>query len=56
MLQYAAQGAAILADGLAGGPNADLVASLRLRDASGTVLDWLRPPPEQDAAQPSITS
>lgn len=36
-----AQGAAILADGLAGGPNAPLVESLGLRDASGSVLDHL---------------
>jgi predicted butyrate kinase (DUF1464 family) len=43
-VKHAAQGAALLADGLAGGPNADLVDSLRVRDASGTVLDWLRPP------------
>ena len=42
-VKHAAQGAALLADGLAGGPNSDLVDSLRLRDASGTVLDWLRP-------------
>ena len=44
-VKHAAQGAALLADGLAGGPNADLVDSLRLREASGRVLDWLRPPP-----------
>jgi predicted butyrate kinase (DUF1464 family) len=42
-VKHAAQGAALLADGLAGGPNADLVDRLRLREASGTVLDWLRP-------------
>ena len=36
-----AQGAAILADGLAGGPNAALVETLGLRTASGTVLDHL---------------
>ncbi len=36
-----AQGAAILADGLAGGPNRALVETLRLREASGTVLDHL---------------
>jgi len=36
-----AQGAAILADGLAGGPNAPLVEALRLREANGTVLDHL---------------
>jgi predicted butyrate kinase (DUF1464 family) len=37
----AAQGAALIADGLAGGPNRDLVAAMRLREASGTVLDHL---------------
>ena len=37
----AAQGAALLADGLAGGRCADLVASLQLRGAAGTVLDHL---------------
>jgi predicted butyrate kinase (DUF1464 family) len=36
-----AQGAAILADGLAGGPNRALVETLRLREAHGTVLDHL---------------
>jgi predicted butyrate kinase (DUF1464 family) len=36
-----AQGAAILADGLAGGPNAPVVESLGLREASGSVLDHL---------------
>jgi predicted butyrate kinase (DUF1464 family) len=38
----AAQGAALLADGLAGGRYAPLVERLRLRDASGTALDHLR--------------
>jgi predicted butyrate kinase (DUF1464 family) len=38
----AAQGAAVLADGLAGGRYAPLVERLRLREASGTVLDHLR--------------
>ena len=42
-VKHAAQGSALLADGLAGGSNADLVASLRLREATWTVLDWLRP-------------
>jgi predicted butyrate kinase (DUF1464 family) len=36
-----AQGAAILADGLAGGPNQVLVETLRVREAHGTVLDHL---------------
>jgi len=39
--RQAAQGAALLADGLAGGPSADLVRVLGLREASGTVLDHL---------------
>jgi predicted butyrate kinase (DUF1464 family) len=38
----AAQGAAMLADGLAGGRYAPLVEGLRLREASGTALDHLR--------------
>ena len=38
----AAQGAALLADGLAGGSYAPLVERLRLREASGTALDHLR--------------
>jgi predicted butyrate kinase (DUF1464 family) len=38
----AAYGAALLADGLAGGPNADLAQVMRLREASGTALDHLR--------------
>jgi predicted butyrate kinase (DUF1464 family) len=38
----AAQGAAVLADGLAGGRYAPLVERLRLREASGSVLDHLR--------------
>jgi predicted butyrate kinase (DUF1464 family) len=38
----AAQGAAVLADGLAGGRYAPLVDAMRLREAAGTVLDHLR--------------
>jgi predicted butyrate kinase (DUF1464 family) len=38
----AAYGAALLADGLAGGGNADLVDRLRLRESSGSALDHLR--------------
>jgi predicted butyrate kinase (DUF1464 family) len=38
----AARGAAILADGLAGGRYAPLVERMRIRDASGSVLDHLR--------------
>src|SRR5439155_12722544 len=37
--KQAAQGAALLADGLAGGTSAPLVDALGLRDARGTVLD-----------------
>jgi len=37
-----AQGAALLADGLAGGRHAALVDTLRLREAGGTALDYLR--------------
>ena len=40
----AAQGAAILADGLAGGRYRDLVARLRLREAAGSALDYLAIP------------
>jgi predicted butyrate kinase (DUF1464 family) len=37
----AAQGAALVADGLAGGRFTDLVQTMRLREAQGTVLDYL---------------
>ncbi len=43
-VKHAAQGAALLADGLASGRNAPLVEHLGLRQAAGTVLDWLRHP------------
>jgi predicted butyrate kinase (DUF1464 family) len=43
-VKHAAQGAAILANGLAGGAFANVVEWLKLRDASGTVLDWLTHP------------
>jgi predicted butyrate kinase (DUF1464 family) len=39
--KHAAQGAALIADGLAGGPNAPLVDVLALRRAEGSVLDHL---------------
>ena len=39
--KQAAQGAALVADGLAGGRHAPLVDLLALRTASGSVLDWL---------------
>jgi predicted butyrate kinase (DUF1464 family) len=38
----AAHGAALLADGLAGGRHAVLAQALRLGEASGTALDHLR--------------
>jgi predicted butyrate kinase (DUF1464 family) len=38
----AARGGALLADGLAGGRNADLTRVLGLRESSGSVLDYLR--------------
>jgi predicted butyrate kinase (DUF1464 family) len=38
----AAYGGALLADALAGGPNASLADALRLREASGTALDHVR--------------
>ena len=40
----AAQGAALLADGLAGGAHAPLVECMRLREARGSALDYLRVP------------
>jgi predicted butyrate kinase (DUF1464 family) len=43
-VKHAAQGAALLADGLAGGRHCDLVASLALYESSGSVWDYLRPP------------
>jgi predicted butyrate kinase (DUF1464 family) len=43
-VKHAAQGAAVLADGLVGGRHAALVERLALREAAGTVLDWLRHP------------
>jgi len=39
--KQAAQGAALVADGLAGGPSRVLVDTLQLREASGSVLDHL---------------
>jgi predicted butyrate kinase (DUF1464 family) len=43
-VKHAAQGAAVLADGLAGGNFQPVVDSLRLREARGTVLDHLTHP------------
>lgn len=45
-VKHAAQGAALLADGLMGGRHVGLVDSLELRRASGTIGDWLRIRPE----------
>jgi predicted butyrate kinase (DUF1464 family) len=39
--RQAAQGAALIADGLAGGRSAELVEALGVREARGTVLDHL---------------
>jgi predicted butyrate kinase (DUF1464 family) len=39
--RQAAQGAALIADGLAGGKSAALVETLGIREARGTVLDHL---------------
>jgi predicted butyrate kinase (DUF1464 family) len=47
-VKQAAQGAALLADGLAGGGHAALVAQLSLRGSQGTVFDWLRYPRAAD--------
>jgi predicted butyrate kinase (DUF1464 family) len=38
----AARGGALLADALAGGPHAPLAEVMRLRDATGSALDYLR--------------
>ncbi len=43
-VKHAAQGAAIVADGLAGGRSASLVEHLDVRAASGTVFDTLHHP------------
>ncbi|MFN4260860.1 MAG: DUF1464 family protein [Gemmataceae bacterium] len=48
-IKHAAQGAAIIADGLAGGRHAPLVEHLQLRGAAGTVLDWIQHPRAPDA-------
>ncbi len=45
----AAQGAALIADGLSGGRHAALVEAMRLRQASGTVLDYLLVIPKEEA-------
>jgi predicted butyrate kinase (DUF1464 family) len=43
-VKHAAQGAAVIADGLAGGTYAGLVGRLQIVQAAGTVLDWLEHP------------
>ncbi len=50
-VKHAAQGAAILADGLADGQYAKVVERLALRQGAGSVLDWLRHPRCNDAHQ-----
>jgi len=47
-VKEAAQGAAIIADGLAGGKHAELVDDLKLREAQGHVLAWLHHPRADD--------
>jgi predicted butyrate kinase (DUF1464 family) len=47
-VKHAAQGAALIADGLCGGTFAPVVEALKLREASGTVLDWLTHPRAAD--------
>ena len=41
-LEEAAQGAAIIAAGLMGGEYAGLIETMQLREARGTVLDYIR--------------
>jgi predicted butyrate kinase (DUF1464 family) len=43
-VKHAAQGAALIADGLCGGASTPLVEWLRLREVGGTVLDWITHP------------
>jgi len=47
-VKHSAQGAAIVADGLAGGRFAPIVERLRLRESSGSVLDWIVHPRSVD--------
>lgn len=49
--KHAAQGAALIADGLAGGRYKPLVETMRLRDAAGTVLDHLHLPGVAEATR-----
>ena len=54
-VKHAAQGAAVLADGLAGGRHAALVQRLALREAAGTVLDWLQHPRADEVRSAFLT-
>jgi predicted butyrate kinase (DUF1464 family) len=51
-VKHAAQGAALVADGLADGRSAPLVEQLALRQAAGTILDWLSYPRSREATAP----
>ncbi len=56
-VKHAAQGAALLADGLAGGHHAPLVEQLLLTEAWGSVLSWLHHPAVANATgwlRPSV--
>ncbi len=48
-VKHAAQGAALIAEGLCSGSFAPLVEALKLREASGTALDWLAHPRAAEA-------
>ena len=47
-VKHAAQGSALIADGIAGGSHRYLIERLQLRASSGTVLDYLDPPGHRD--------
>ena len=53
-VKHAAQGAALVADGLAGGRHAALVEHLALRQAAGTVLDRISHPRGSEALRPFL--
>jgi predicted butyrate kinase (DUF1464 family) len=48
-VKQGAQGAALIADGLMGGAQAGLIDAMQLREARGSVLDWLRVIPVAEA-------
>jgi predicted butyrate kinase (DUF1464 family) len=52
----AALGAALLADGLCGGTYASVVRALRLKEATGSVLDHLYSPPARRGAERFLES